>query len=73
MMSAVRGINRRFLGQEVTGRGEQAPSGHIPFTPQSKKALELALQESRALGHNYIEQTHPARPLREGDGVPRKC
>ena len=56
--------------EEVTGRGKQAPSGHIPFTPQAKKVLELALQESRALGHNYIGTEHILLGLiREGDGV----
>jgi ATP-dependent Clp protease ATP-binding subunit ClpC len=56
--------------EEVTGRGEQAPSGRIPFTPQSKKVLELALQESRALGHNYIGTEHILLGLiRQGDGV----
>jgi hypothetical protein len=60
----------RQQAEEVTGRGEQAPSGHIPFTPQAKKALELALQESRALGHNYIGTEHILLGLiREGDGV----
>ena len=56
--------------EEVTGRGQQAPSGHIPFTPQSKKVLELALQESRALGHNYIGTEHILLGvIRAGDGV----
>jgi ATP-dependent Clp protease ATP-binding subunit ClpC len=50
--------------------GEQTPSGHIPFTPQAKKVLELSLQESRALGHNYIGTEHILLALiREGDGV----
>jgi ATP-dependent Clp protease ATP-binding subunit ClpC len=43
---------------EVIGRGEQAQSGHIPFTPQAKKVLQLSLQESRGLGHNYIGTEH---------------
>jgi ATP-dependent Clp protease ATP-binding subunit ClpC len=56
--------------EEATGRGEQTPSGHIPFTPGAKKVLELALQESRALGHNYIGTEHILLALiREGDGV----
>jgi ATP-dependent Clp protease ATP-binding subunit ClpC len=56
--------------EEVTGRGNQEPSGHIPFTPQSKKVLELALQESRALGHNYIGTEHILLGLiRQSDGV----
>jgi ATP-dependent Clp protease ATP-binding subunit ClpC len=56
--------------EEVAGRGKQAPSGHIPFTPRTKKLLELALQESRALGHNYVGTEHILLGLiRQGDGV----
>jgi ATP-dependent Clp protease ATP-binding subunit ClpC len=32
--------------------------GHIPFTPRSKQALENALGEALALGHNYIGTEH---------------
>jgi ATP-dependent Clp protease ATP-binding subunit ClpA len=40
---------------EIVGRGESASSsGQIPFTPRGKQSLELALRESRALGHDYI-------------------
>lgn len=28
--------------------------GEIPFTPRAKKVLELAIDEARMLGHNYI-------------------
>jgi ATP-dependent Clp protease ATP-binding subunit ClpC len=56
--------------EEGIGRGEQATSGHIPFTPQSKKVLELALTESRALGHSYIGTEHILLGLiRQNDGV----
>jgi ATP-dependent Clp protease ATP-binding subunit ClpC len=56
--------------EEVTCRGEQPPSGHIPFTPQSKKVLELSLSESRVLGHHYIGTEHILLGLiRESDGV----
>src|SRR6476660_1262301 len=44
--------------QEIIGQGQQAPSGHIPFTPRVKKALELSLRESLRLGHNYIGTEH---------------
>ena len=55
---------------EVIGRGEQAPSGHIPFTPQAKNALQLALQESRGLGHDYIGTEYILLGLiREHEGV----
>jgi ATP-dependent Clp protease ATP-binding subunit ClpA len=56
--------------EEIIGRGQQAPSGHIPFTPRSKKVLELSLRESKQLGHNYIGTEHILLGLlREGDGV----
>jgi Clp amino terminal domain, pathogenicity island component len=56
--------------EEIIGRGQQAPSGHIPFTPRSKKVLELSLRESQQLGHNYIGTEHILLGLiREGDGV----
>jgi ATP-dependent Clp protease ATP-binding subunit ClpA len=32
--------------------------GHLPFAKVSKKALELALREAIALGHNYIGTEH---------------
>jgi len=57
---------------DAIGRGEQPQpeSGHIPFTPRSKKVLELSLRESRRLGHDYIGTEHILLALiREGDGV----
>lgn len=56
--------------EEVIGQGQQAPSGHIPFTPRAKKVLELALREALQLGHNYIGTEHILLALiREGQGV----
>jgi ATP-dependent Clp protease ATP-binding subunit ClpA len=56
--------------EEIIGRGEQSPPGHIPFTPRSKRVLELSLRESLQLGHNYIGTEHILLGLiREGDGV----
>ena len=56
--------------EEVIGQGEQAPSGHIPFTPQAKEVLKLALDESVQLGHSYIGTEHILLGLiREGDSV----
>src|SRR6476661_992176 len=52
------------------GVGDRAPDGHIPFTPRSKKVLELSLREALQLGHNYIGTEHILLGLiREGDGV----
>jgi ATP-dependent Clp protease ATP-binding subunit ClpC len=56
--------------EEIIGQGQQAPSGHIPFTPRAKKVLELSLRESRQLGHHYIGTEHILLGLlREGEGV----
>ena len=56
--------------EEIIGRGAQAPSGHIPFTPRSKKVLELSLREALSLGSDYIGTEHILLALlREGDGV----
>jgi len=56
--------------EEVIGQGQQAPSGHIPFTPRAKKVLELSLREALQLGHNYIGTEHILLGLiREGEGV----
>ena len=55
---------------EIVGRGKQAPSGHIPFTPRAKKVLELSLREALQLGHDYIGTEHILLGLiREGEGV----
>ncbi len=44
--------------------------GDIPFTPRSKKALELSAEEARALGHNYIGTEHLLLGLvKEGEGM----
>jgi hypothetical protein len=67
------GISLEAVRAEVTeiiGRGAEQPSGHIPFTPRSKKVLELSLREALELGHNYIGTEHILLGLlREGEGV----
>jgi ClpA/ClpB-like protein/UvrB/UvrC motif-containing protein len=56
--------------EEIIGRGQEAPQGHVPFTPRAKKVLELSLRESKHLGHDYIGTEHILLGLiREGDGV----
>jgi ATP-dependent Clp protease ATP-binding subunit ClpA len=45
-------------------------AGHIPFTPRAKKVLQLALRESRQLGHGYIGTEHILLGLvREREGM----
>ena len=54
---------------QIIGRGQQAPSGHIPFTPQAMKVLEMALPDSKALGHHYIGTEHILLGLLREGGV----
>ena len=55
---------------DIIGRGQQVPTGHIPFTPRSKKVLELSLREALQFGTDYIGTEHILLALlREGDGV----
>jgi ATP-dependent Clp protease ATP-binding subunit ClpC len=56
--------------EEVVGEGQEAPSGHIPFTPRAKTVLELSLREALELNHDYIGTEHILLGLiREGEGV----
>jgi ATP-dependent Clp protease ATP-binding subunit ClpC len=56
--------------EEIIGRGQARPTGHIPFTPRAKKVLELSLRESLQLDHNFIGTEHILLGLiREGEGV----
>ena len=54
----------------IVGRGDQAPTGEMPFTARAKKVLELALREALSLGHEYIGTEHILLGLaRETEGV----
>jgi prophage maintenance system killer protein len=56
--------------EEIAGRGQDAPAGHIPFTPRAKQVLERALQEALQLGHSYIGTEHLLLSLlAENDGI----
>jgi ATP-dependent Clp protease ATP-binding subunit ClpC len=49
--------------------GQDSPSGHVPFTPQAKKSLELSLREAMQLGDSYIGTEHLLLGLiREDEG-----
>jgi len=55
---------------QIIGPGGEISSGQIPFTPRTKKVLELALSEALELGHNYVGTEHILLGLlREGKGV----
>jgi len=68
------GVSLENIRLEVEKLVQPGPTtqiiGDIPFTPRAKKALELAAEEARALGHNYIGTEHLLLGLiREGEGV----
>ena len=54
---------------EIVGEGDEKVTGHIPFTPRSKKTLELTLQEAVKLGHNYIGTEHILLALMQTEGL----
>jgi len=54
----------------IIGRGEKPGTGEIGLTPRAKRVIELAIDEARHLGHNYIGTEHLLLGLlREGEGV----
>ena len=56
--------------ENIIGRGSGFVAVEIPFTPRTKRMLELSLEEARQLGHNYIGTEHILLGMiREGEGV----
>ena len=56
--------------EKIISTGETNPFGEIPFTPRAKRVLELAVDEGRQMGHNYVGTEHILLGLiREGEGV----
>jgi hypothetical protein len=56
--------------ESIVGYGTKGPGPQAPFTPRSKKVLELALREALHLEHNYIGTEHILLGLvRENEGV----
>ncbi|WP_408955474.1 ATP-dependent Clp protease ATP-binding subunit [Natroniella sp. ANB-PHB2] len=57
--------------KDIIGTGnEEVQSERLPFTPRTKKVLNLSLEEARRLGHNYVGTEHLLLGLiREGEGV----
>ena len=54
----------------IIGRGEKPSTSEIGLTSRAKKVIELAVDEARQLGHNYIGTEHILLGLlREKEGV----
>jgi ATP-dependent Clp protease ATP-binding subunit ClpC len=59
--------------EKIIGRGSGFVAVEIPFTPRSKRVLELSLEESRSLGRDYVGTEHLLLGLiRDGEGVAAK-
>ena len=57
--------------EQITPKGEKAATQQgISYTPRAKRVVELAIEESQNLGHNYVGTEHIMLGLiREGEGV----
>lgn len=56
--------------EKLVGIGQASGSGQLSPTPRVKKVLELAADEARRFGQNYIDTEHLLLGLvREGEGV----
>ncbi|MBM2824635.1 MAG: ATPase domain protein [Dehalococcoidales bacterium] len=60
----------RSAVEYLVGRGEKPGTGEIGLTPRAKRVIELAIDEARHLGHNYIGTEHLLLGLlHEGGGI----
>jgi len=60
----------RSAVERIVGRGTPGPSGHRPFSPGAKKAMELALREAIRLHQDRIGTEHLLLGvIRGGEGV----
>jgi ATP-dependent Clp protease ATP-binding subunit ClpA len=57
-LEAVRRQAEAVFGPDALERAGRAPGGHIPFTSDAKKALELALREAIRLKEKRIRAGH---------------
>ncbi|MGQ9622300.1 MAG: ATP-dependent Clp protease ATP-binding subunit [Candidatus Caldatribacteriaceae bacterium] len=56
--------------ENIVDKTEYQGSREVAFTPRAKRVLELALDETRRMGHNYVGTEHILLGiLREGEGV----
>jgi len=67
------GVDFNQLRQEVEKiipKGDKEPPQSISYTPRAKRVIELAIEESQNLGHNYVGTEHLLLGLlREGEGI----
>ena len=61
----------RLEVEQAVGTGPETKTvGNVPFTPRSKKVLQLGISEAQSLNHSYVGTEHILLGLlREGEGV----
>ena len=52
----------------IIGRGDRPVVGEVGLTPRAKRVIELAIDEARRLGHNYIGTEHLLLGLLQAGG-----
>jgi ATP-dependent Clp protease ATP-binding subunit ClpA len=63
-------MRRGLLGRFSGGGRRFSSVGHRPFSPRSKKVLELSLREALSLKHNFIAPEHIMLGIvRDGQGM----
>jgi len=61
---------RMEVEKQVKSGPDMVTMGKLPQTPRAKKVIEFAIEEARALNHNYVGTEHLLLGLlREQDGV----
>jgi ATP-dependent Clp protease ATP-binding subunit ClpC len=66
----IKGENVQERVEKLVGTGQAGTTGQLSPTPRVKRVLELAADEARRLGQNYIDTEHLLLGLvREGEGV----
>jgi ATP-dependent Clp protease ATP-binding subunit ClpC len=68
---ATLGVTRDEVQRQVgiPGEGPERAPGQIPFSPVAKQALERALRESLAMGHDFIGTEHVLLGVLQTDGT----
>jgi ATP-dependent Clp protease ATP-binding subunit ClpC len=63
----------RLEVETLLGKGSSIVFSEVPFTPRSKRILDLALKESQQLGHAYVDTEHLLLGLlQDGEGLAAK-
>ena len=71
-LDAVRRQADALFGRDALRQASRTPRGHVPFTPDAKKALELALREAVRLKQRSIYSTHLLLGILRSDNVARE-